>query len=162
MDRALLDMCATAMAVAERPMLLILAGEDCGKAIGEAFSYAKSASKRLHVTQILGSNLYHYGRHDLVATRPFKREFLLYIREEVLKRGKEEILALEELAGEMGVPLEVNSIESEDILSAALSEAKKGYDIIFLPRQKKKLFPLFERTLPRYLQKKISGRIVLC
>ena len=59
-------------------------------------------------------------------------------------------------------PLEVNSIESEDILSAALSEVKKGYDIIFLPREKKKLFPLFERTLPGYLQKKISGRIVLC
>ena len=143
-------------------MLLILAGEDCGKAIREAFQYAKSASKRLHVTQILGSNLYHYGRHDLVATRPFKREFLLYIREEVLKRGKEEVLALESLAGEMGVPLEVNSIESEDILSAALSEAKGGYDIIFLPRQKKRLFPLFERTLPGYLKKKISGRIVLC
>lgn len=155
-------MCATAMAAAERPMLLILTGEDCGKAIREAFSYAQSVSKRLHVTQILGSNLYHYGRHDLVATRPFKREFLLYIREEVLKRGKEEILALEDLAGEMGVPLEVNSIESEDILSTALSEAKKGYDIIFLPRQKKKLFPLFERTLPGYLQKKISGRIILC
>lgn len=143
-------------------MLFILTGEDCGKAIREAFSYAQSASTRLHVTQILGSNLYHYGHHDLVATRPFKREFLLYIREEVLERGKEEILALEELAAEMGVSLEVDSIESEDILSTALSEAKKGYDIIFLPRQKKKLFPLFKRTLPGFLQKKISCRIVLC
>ena len=62
----------------------------------------------------------------------------------------------------MGISLDINTIESEDVLSAALSEAKKGYDIVFLPKQKKKLFPLFERTLPKYLQKKISGKIVPC
>lgn len=155
-------MCATTMAAADRPILLILAGEDCSGAIREAFSHAKSNSKRLRVTQILGSNLYPYGHQDLVATRPSKREFLLYIREEVLKRGKVEIMALEKLAGEMEITLDVNSIESEDVPSAALSEVREGYDIVFLPRQKKKLFPLFKRPLHKYLQKKISCRIVPC
>jgi len=143
-------------------MLLILSGEDCREAIRNAFRHAKSGSKRLQVTQILSSNLYPYGHQDLVATRPSKREFLLYIREEVLKRGEEEILALKKLAGEMEISLEVNTIESEDVLSAALLEAKKGYDIVFIPKQKKKLLPLFKRTLYRYLQKNFSGRIVPC
>jgi len=163
MDRAYLgDMCAATMSSADRPMLLILSGEDCREAIRNAFRHAKSNSKRLQVIQILSSNLYFYGHQDLVATRPSKREFLLHIREEVLKRGEEEVLALRKLAGEMGISLEVNTIESEDVLSAALLEAKKGYDIVFIPKQKKKLFPLFKRTLYLYLRKKISGRIVPC
>ena len=155
-------MCVTAMTTADRPMLLILAGEDCAEAVKAAFSHAKSTSKRLQVTQILGSNLYRYGHQDLVATRPSKRQFLLYIRDEVLRRGEAEIRALEEMAGETGISLEVNTIESEDVFSTALSEAKKGYDIVFLPKPRKKLFPLFEQTLPRYLRKKVSGRIVPC
>jgi hypothetical protein len=150
------------MTTADRPMLLILAGEDCREAIRAALCHAKSTSKRLHVVQILSSNLYPYGHQDLVATRPSKRQFLLYIRDEVVKRGEAEIRELEESAIEMGILLEVQTIESEDILSAALSEAKKGYDIVFLPKIKKKLFPLFERTLARHLQKKTSGRIVPC
>jgi len=155
-------MCVTAMTTADRPMLLILAGEDCSEAVNAAFSHAKSTSKRLQVIQILGSNLYCYGHQDLVATRPSKRQFLLYIRDEVLRRGEAEIRALEEMAGETGISLEVNTIESEDVFSTALSEAKKGYDIVFLPKPRKKLFPLFEQTLPRYLRKKVSGRIVPC
>ena len=73
---------------------------------------------------------------------PPRRQFLLYIRDEVLKRGEAEIRALEEMAGEMGISLEVNTIESEDIFSAALSEAKKGYDIVFLPKAPKEAVSL--------------------
>ncbi len=143
-------------------MLLILSGEDCREAIRNAFRFAKSSSQRLQVTQILSSNLYPYGHQDLVATRPSKREFLHYIREEVLQRGEEEILALKKLAGEMELSLEVNTIESEDVPSAALLEAKKGFDIVFIPKQRKKLFPLFNRSLYKILQKNFSGRIVPC
>ena len=127
-----------------------------------ALSYAKSASKQLHVIQILTSDLYHYGRHDLVATRPSKRDFLLYIREEVLSRGEAEIQALKQAAGEMGVSLAINTVESEDILSTALSEAKRGYSAIFLTRPGKKLFPLFRKNLADHLQKKVASRIVQC
>jgi hypothetical protein len=155
-------MCAAALITMDQPILLILTGEDCRNAIKAAFDHAKLTSKRLHVVQILTSDLYHYGHQDLVATRPSKKQFLLHIRDEVLKRGKAEVQALEETAQEMGITLEIHSIESEDILSAALSAVKKGYDIVFLPKQQKKLFPLFKRTLAEYLRKKVSGRIVPC
>jgi hypothetical protein len=146
----------------ESPLLLLLAGEGCGCAIEAAFKQAKSSSKRLRVVQILDSDLYRYGHQDLVATRPFKREFLLHIREEVLERGRATIRALEHKAREMDVSLEIESIESEDVFSACLAEAKKGYEIIFLPKQEKKLFPIFKKTLAAYLKKKLPGEIVSC
>jgi len=156
-------MCATALATAmDGPILLILTGEDCKDAIEAAFNYAQLTSKRLCVLQILTSNLYHYGHHDLITTRPTKRQFLLYIRDEVLKRGETEVQALEKKAGDMGISLEVNTVESEDIFLTSLSEAKKGYDSVFLPKGKKKLFPLFKKNLAQYLQKKVSGKIVPC
>ena len=143
-------------------ILLILAGENCSSAIDAALNHAKSTSKHLRVIQILASDLYHYGHHDLVATRHSKREFLLYIRDEVLDRGKEEIRRLAQAAGAMDVLLEVHTVESEDPLSAALVEAKKGYDAIYLPRTRKKLFPLFKKTLIEHLQKKTSAKIIPC
>ena len=147
---------------ANRTILLIVAGDNCGKAIEAACAYAQSAAKSLQVLQILTSDLYHYGHHDLVATRHSKRNFLLYIREEVLERGEAAARALEEKAREMGIAADIRSVESEDICAAALEEAKKGYDIIFLPKQKKTLFPLFKKTLAAYIKKKVPARIVPC
>jgi hypothetical protein len=143
-------------------ILLLLTGEDSRNVTQAAFRYAKSTSKRLRVVQILASDLYHYGHQDLVATRPSKRQFLLHIRDEVLARGKAQAQALEDMAAKMGIPLEIESIESEDIFSASLEEAKKGYDIVFLPKQEKKLFPLFKKTLAACLEKKIASEIVSC
>jgi hypothetical protein len=141
---------------------LILAGDNCRNAIDAALHHAKSTSQILHVIQILASDLYHYGHHDLVATRPSKREFLLYIREEVVERGKAEIRVLEQAAGEQGVCLDVDTIESEDPFSAALAEARKGYGIIFLPETRKKLLPLFKKTLAEYLRTKTAAKIIPC
>lgn len=156
-------MYATALAATiNRPSLLILTGDDCGDAVKAAFDHARSTSKRLCVLQILTSDLYRYGHQDLIATRPSKRQFLLYIRDEVLTRGKAEVQALEKKAGDMGISLEVNTVETEDVFLTSLSEAKKGYDSIFLPKGKKKLFPLFKKNLAQYLQKKITGKIVPC
>jgi hypothetical protein len=143
-------------------ILLILTGEDCSHAIQAALRHARSASKRLRVIQILTSDLYRYGHHDLVATRPSKREFLLHIRKEVLERGKTAALALEDKAREMSVSLEIETVESEDPFSTSLAEAKKGYEIIFLPKEAKKLFPLFKRTLESYLKNKTSSSIIAC
>jgi hypothetical protein len=53
-------------------------------------------------------------------------------------------------------------VESEDILSTAAEEARKGYDTVFLERKKRKHFPLFENTLARHLQKKTDSRVVEC
>jgi hypothetical protein len=141
---------------------LILAGENCGNAINAALAHAKSALQHLHVIQILASDLYHYGHHDLVATRPSKREFLLYIRDEVIDRGKAEIQDLKQAADKMGVSLEVHTVESEDILTPALEEARKGYGIIFLPKAEGHIFPLFQVTLVKYLKRKLTAKIVTC
>jgi hypothetical protein len=143
-------------------ILLILTGEDCSRVMQAAFTHAQSASKRLRVIQILTSSLYHYGHHDLVATRPSKRDFLLHIRDEVLARGKATARDLEDRAREMNVSLEIVSVESEDLFSTSLAEAKKGYEIIFLPKEAKKIFPIFKRTLESYLKNKTSSAIIAC
>jgi hypothetical protein len=155
-------MSATNSASMGRPILLILTGENCDKAIQAAFEYAKSTAKRLRILQILTSDLYHYGHHDLVASRHSKREFLLHIREEVLERGKAQALVLENKARAMSVSLEIETLESDDIFSASLVEAEKGFDFVFVPKQEKKLFPLFKPTLAAYLKKKIPGDIIAC
>ena len=143
-------------------ILLILTGDDCRNAVKTALNHAQTTSNTLRVVQILTSDLYHYGHQDLVATRHSKRQFLLHIRKEVIERGKAEIQDLEKAARGMGISLEITTIESEDAFSTSLSEAKRGYDIAFLPKQERKLFPLFKRTLAAYLQRKTSGKIVVC
>ena len=143
-------------------ILLILTGEDNANAEESAFSCAKSTSKKLVVLQILTSNLYHYGHQDIIATRPSKRQFLLHIRDEVLERGKAKAKAMAEKAEEEGIALEILSVESEDILSTAAEEAGKIYDAVFVQRKKRKLFPLFEKTLARHLRKKAACRVVEC
>ena len=146
----------------ESPFLLILTDGDCRNAINAAFDYAKASGRLLRAVRMLHSDLYHYGHHDLVASRHSKREFLLHIRNEVIERGNSEMLALKENAERMGISFEASAVESEDINSSSLAETKKGYDMTFIPKQEKRLFPLFKRTLSDYLQKKAVGKIIAC
>jgi hypothetical protein len=97
-----------------------------------------------------------------VATRPSKREFLLYERDLVLERGQGELRQLEEAGRGAKVTLDIDTIESEDIHSACLSEVKKGYNPVFVPKQKPKLFPLFEKTIAEYLQKRTESSVIAC
>lgn len=143
-------------------ILLILTGNNCENAIKAGLAHAQSTSKKLRVLQILASELYHYGHQDLVSTRPSKRDFLLHIRNEVLERGNSEVRRIQNEAHDLGVCLDINSIESENAFSVSLSEAEKRYDVVFLPKQKKRLLPLFQPTLADYLRKKIRGMIVEC
>jgi hypothetical protein len=147
---------------ADRPILLILAGLERSEAVEAAFKYAQPKAKSLRILQILTSNLYCYGHQDLIASRSSKRQFLLHIREEVLERGKAEIRMLEEKAAQMRVPVEIESVESEDFLSVSLVEAQKGYEVIFLSQQPKKVFPIFKKSLAAHLRKKTSSMIILC
>ena len=133
-----------------------------GRAIEKAFRYAKSTSKKVVALQILTSNLYHWGRNDIILSGPAKTKFLLYIREEVLRRGEAEARVLKERARKRKISLEVRPIETEEVASAVVAEAKKGYGIIFLPKEKKKLFPLLEKTLGQHLRKKTSSQIIEC
>jgi hypothetical protein len=145
-----------------KDILIVLNGEKSENAVEQAFLAAQSDSRKVKVLQILDSGLYHYGHNDLVAPRLNKRTFLLYIREQVLERGKIEAGELSERAGEMGISLEINPVETDDVISTVIAEARKGYEKIYLPKEKKKLFPIFKKTIEQHLKREVPGRIISC
>ena len=145
-----------------KDILVVLNGENSEHAVEQAFHTAQTDSGKVKVLQILDSGLYHYGHHDLVAPRLNKQTFLLYIREHVLEQGRIEAGALIRKAGEMGICLEIDPVETDDVISTVIAEAKKGYDEIYLPKEEKKLFPIFKRTMEQHLKRKAPGRVISC
>ena len=145
-----------------KDILVVLNGGDSENAVSQAFGTARSGSKNVKVLQILDSELYHYGHHDLVAPRLNKQRFLLYIREQVLERGRIEADRLRERAAEMGICLEIDPVETDDVVATVIAEAQKGYEVIYLPKEEKKFFPIFKRTIAQHLKKKVPGEIISC
>lgn len=145
-----------------KDILIVLNGGNSEHAVEQAFRAAQSDSRKVKVLQILDSGLYHYGHNDLVAPRLSKRTFLLYIREQVLEQGRIEADKLREKARNMGISLEIDPVETDDVISTVIAEAKKGYEKIFLPKEKKKLFPIFTRTVEQHLKRKVSSLIISC
>ncbi len=143
-------------------ILLVLGTGDSRIAENEAFAFAKQTSSIVVALQVLTSGLYHYGHNDLIATRPSKRDFLCYIRDEVMEKGEKEAMRLTEEGARQAVAVEVLPVETEDTNSTVLSEAAKGYRAVFVPAQKRKLFPLLQRNLPRELKKRLQGKVVVC
>jgi hypothetical protein len=79
-----------------------------------------------------------------------------------LKRGIEREKTLREWAQRRGISLEIQTVESQDPASVAVEEAKKGYDRIFLPKEKKRRFPILKKTVEEHLRKEISIPLVPC
>jgi hypothetical protein len=145
-----------------KDILIVLNGGNSENAVEQAFRAAQTDSRKVKVLQILDSGLYFYGHNDLVAPRLSKRTFLLYIREQVLEQGRIEAGELREKARNMGIYLEIDPVETDDVISTVIAEAKKGYERIFLPKEKKRLFPIFEKTLAQHLHKEVSSHIIEC
>jgi len=145
-----------------KDILIVFNGSGSGNAADEAFRAAQSSSRKAKVLQILDSDLYHYGHNDLVAPRLNKQRFLLYIRDQVLERGGVEAQELREKACNMGVSLEIDPVETDDVVSTVIAEAGKGYEMIYLAKEKKKLFPLLQKHLATQLRKKFAGKVVEC
>lgn len=145
-----------------KDILIVFNGSGSGNAVEEAFRAAQVSSRRAKVLQILDSDLYHYGHNDLVAPRLNKQRFLLYIRDQVLERGEVEAKELQEKARAMGVSLEIDPVETDDVVSTVIAEAEKGYEMIYLAKEKKRLFPLLQRHLATQLRKKFAGRVIEC
>jgi hypothetical protein len=143
-------------------ILIVVNGSGSEGAVDAALGAARSSARRARALQILDSELYHYGHNDLVAPRLNKQRFLLYIRDQVLERGAMEASRLREKAAAMGVSLEVDPVETEDMVTTVVAEAKKGYETIYLAREKKKLFPLLQKHLATELRKRCAGRVVEC
>ena len=72
-----------------KDILVIYKGAGSENAVDEALRAARCYSKKAKVLQILDSDLYFYGHNDLVAPRLNKQRFLLYIRDQVLERGRD-------------------------------------------------------------------------
>jgi hypothetical protein len=145
-----------------KDILVIYRGAGSENAVDEAFRDAQGNSGKAKVLQILDSDLYFYGHNDLVAPRLNKQRFLLYIRDEVLERGEIEAAIIREKAKKMGVPLEIDPVETDDLVSTVLAEAGRGYGKIFLAREKRKLFPLLSKHLATELRRKSDARVIEC
>jgi hypothetical protein len=131
-----------------------------GDAVEKAFLYAGRRSKRLVVLQILTCDLLHWGYNDTILPGPAKTRYIGHIREQMVDKSLETTKMLEKQALHHGVPLEIKRIETMDPVSVALEEARGDYDRIFIGKERKKIFPIFERTIGQHLRKKISIPIV--
>jgi hypothetical protein len=145
-----------------KDILVIYRGAGSENAVDEALHAARSDSKKARVLQILDSDLYFYGHNDLVAPRLNKQRFLLYIRDEVLEKGEIEAARIREKANNMGVSLEIDPVETDDLVSTVLAEAGRGYEKIFLAKEKRKLFPLLGKHLATELRRKSDARVIEC
>ena len=141
-------------------ILVVYNGEGSAKAVEEALRAARSGPGSARVLQILDSELYLYGHNDLVAPRLNKQRFLHYIRGQVLERGGTDAGLLRQKALGLGVSLEIDPVETDDPVSAVLAEAKKGYEVIFLAKEKKRIFPLLKKNMARELRKRSAARVV--
>jgi hypothetical protein len=121
-----------------------------------AFMYAKEQDKHVVTLMILNSDLYHWGYNDLILPGPAKTGFIGHIREQIFNKSLETANMLEELALRYGVHVEIKRVETRDPVSAALEEARKDYDRIFIGKEKKRLFPIFKKTIEQHLRKSIS------
>jgi len=124
-----------------------------------AFEYAEEQGKRVVALQILTSDLFHWGFNDIILSGPAKTQFIGYIREQLLSRSLESNAMLKEMAQRYQVPLEIRKVETRDPSSAAVEEAQKGYDRIFIGKEKKRLFPIFKKTIEQHLRKGVSTPI---
>lgn len=124
-----------------------------------AFVYAKKHAKRVVALQILSSDLFHWGFNDTILPGPAKTKFIGHIREELLSRSHESTIMLKEMAQCNKVLLEIRKVETREPSSAALEEAGKGYDRIFMGKEKKRLFPVFKKTIEQQLRKGVSTPI---
>jgi hypothetical protein len=145
-----------------KDILIIYKGEGSIKAVEEGLRIAQSESRKARVLQILDSDLYIYGHNDLVAPRLNKQRFLLYIRDQVLEQGALEAGLLRDKAISNGVSLEIDPVETDDLVSTVVAEALKGYEMVFLAKEKKKIFPLLKKNLAKELRKNSAVRVVEC
>jgi hypothetical protein len=143
-------------------VLLIHNGTDSHEAEEAAFNDPRAGSEGITIFQILHSDLYHYGHNDLVATRPSKRDFLHYVRDDVLTMAREKSDALRQRAEAMHILIEVLAKETEDPASAIIEEAGRGYSAVFLPKEKHTTFPLLKRNVAKELKKRIPCQVFSC
>ena len=130
------------------------------RGLEQAIQYSKDNERDLVVLLILSSDLYHWGFNDIILPGPAKSRFIGHIREEIMKSSVDFTSMLKKTAGREGINLIIKKVETMDPLTTALEEAKKGYNRIFIAKQKKTIFPLFKKRIEDLLMKKLSTPII--
>jgi len=143
-------------------ILVVYLSDGSMKAVEKALSTAQSGAIKVRVLLILDSELYHYGHIDLVAPRLNKQRFLLYIREQVLEKGRTVAEDIRGKAISIGVPIEIDSVETDDLVLTVINEAKRGYKAIYLEKEKKKIFPLLKKNLASEIRKIAGVKVIEC
>lgn len=62
----------------------------------------------------------------------------------------------------IGVPMEIDSVETDDLVLTVVTEAQKGYKAIYLEKEKKKMFPLLKKKLASEIRKIPGARVIEC
>ncbi len=143
-------------------ILVVYQSDGSMKAVEKALRSAQSEAKKIRVLLVLDSELYHYAHVDLVAPRLNKQRFLLYIREQVLEKGRQVAEEIRGMAQRMCVPIEIDFVETDDLVLAVVTEAQKGYKAIYLEKVKKKIFPLLKKNLAAEVRKIPGARVIEC
>ena len=127
-----------------------------------AFAWACRTGSKIVVLQILNSKLYHWGHTDPIVPGQGRDTFIRYIREQTLLKGLRQKKDLMQRAAAEKVLLEIETVESENPDRVILREAVKEFDRIFIPRERKKLFPVLQRSLAQRLKSKSIPNVVVC
>lgn len=142
--------------------LLIVGTSESGRVEEYALQYARSFSCDLDVLQILNSHLYHYGRSDVIVPGYARTQFLCHVQDELQRHGDRYATELRRRAERLGVRVNVRTEETDDAAEAVCREAAKGYAFIFIPEEKRGIFPLFNRgTVEDALRKRGFRNIVV-
>ncbi|MBI3016251.1 MAG: hypothetical protein HYY65_14575 [Candidatus Tectomicrobia bacterium] len=121
--------------------------------------WARKSAGSVMVLQILTSDLYHYGHNDLLAGGRAKADFLLHIRREVLEKGESQAARLLAGARTRGIQIRLIPVETENPAAAVIAEAKRGYDLVVVPKEPRRLLPLFQKSLFHEIRGKVDCEV---
>ena len=141
-------------------ILIVLDLESQDSFLKRALDAARSLQKTAVALQILTSHLYYYGFKDYLAGGRAKTDFLLYIRQEVMERGRKQAAHLLDMAKALRVQLRVKTVETENRVAEIVAEAHKGYDLVIVAREPRRLFPLLHRSLAQEVERKAGCRVL--
>jgi hypothetical protein len=126
----------------ESNILLILGIGDDRTVEKEAFGYAVEHGCCLDVIDVLDSHLYHYGKNDYIVPSYARTQFLFHIQDNLNKDSQRRKESLEQKAADKGIRLRYTTLETDDPIPHIVKVLAKGYEHLFVPRQKRAWLPL--------------------
>lgn len=144
-------------------VLLVLGFGNEADAESSAFDYAGANGLGLDVLDVLDSHLYHYGKNDIIVPSYARTQFLFHIQDNLRRQSKLRNAALMQKSDKKGIHLRYGALETDDPIPSIAKIAAKGYQCIFMPREKRKLFPLNQRkTHSDRVRKLTSTPVEVC